>query len=89
MRGKMISWYYSFISKFSTIAKPLIRLTNKLAKFDWSKEYQAAFDFLKGTLTTATVLAYPDTSKLYILYTDPSNDCIGACLCQEQDNKGQ
>ena len=31
------------------------------------------------------VLACPDTSKPYILFTDASDDCTGACLCQEQD----
>ena len=30
------------------------------------------------------VLTYPDTSKPYIFYTETSDDCIGACLCQEQ-----
>ena len=30
-------------------------------------------------------MAYPDTSKPYILYTDASDDCIGACLCQQHE----
>ena len=30
-------------------------------------------------------MAYPDTSKPYILYTDASDDCIGACLCQHHE----
>ena len=70
---------------FSAIAKLPIRLTKKFAKFDCSKECQAAFEFLKDSLTTVPVLAYPDTSKPYILYTGVCDDCIGACLCQEQD----
>ena len=32
-------------------------------------------------------MAYPDTSKPYILYTDASDDCIGSCLCQHHDHK--
>ena len=43
------------------------------------------FDFLKETLTTVPVLAYLYTSKPFNLYTDASDDCIGACLCQKQD----
>ena len=35
------------------------------------------------------VLAYLDTNKPYTLYTDASDDCIGACLCQEQDTQGE
>ena len=30
-------------------------------------------------------MAYPDTSKPYILYTDASDDCIGACLYQHHE----
>ena len=52
-------------------------------------EYNPASDFLKDTLTTPPVLAYPDTSKPYILYTDASDDCTVACLCQEQDTQGE
>ena len=32
-------------------------------------------------------MAYPDLNKPYVLYTDASNSCIGACLTQENDSK--
>ena len=85
----MCSYNRKFILNFSAIAKPLIRLTKKFAKFDWSNKCQAAFDFLTDSLTTVPVLVYPDTSKPHILYTNASDDCIGACLCQEQDIQGE
>ena len=81
----MCSYYRRFLPNFSQIAMPLIKLTKKYAKFDWSPECQIAFDFLKESLTTVPVLAYPDTNKPYILYTDASEECIGACLCQAHD----
>ena len=81
----MCSYYRRFIPNFSAIAKPLINLTKKFKKFEWTKECQIAFHFLKESLTTVPLLAYPDTSKLYILYTDASDDCIGACLCQHHE----
>ena len=41
--------------------------------------------FLKESLISVPLLTYPDTSKPYILYTDASDDCIGACLCQHHE----
>ena len=63
----MCSCYRRFFPDFSAIAKPVIRLTKKFAKFEWSKECQAAFEFLKDSVIIVPVLAYSDTSKLYIL----------------------
>ena len=85
----MCTYYRRFIPNFSANAKLLIRLTKKFAKFDWNKECQAAFEFLKDSLTRVPVLAYPDASKWYILYADASDDCIGACLYQEKDTQGE
>ena len=45
--------------------------------------------FLKESFTTVPVLVYPDTSIPCILHTDASDDCIGACLCQEQETQGE
>ena len=85
----MCSYYRRFIPNFSEIAKPIIKLTKKFAKFDWNKCCQTAFDLLKELLTTAPVLTYPDPNKPYILYTDASDECIGACLTQICDNAGE
>ena len=81
--------YYRFIPNFSAIVKPLHRVTKKFLKCEWNKECQAAFDFLKDSLTTVPVLAYPETSNPYIVYTDASDDCTGTCLCQEQHIQGE
>ena len=81
----MYSYYRRFIPNFSAILKPLINLTKKSANIEWTKECQIDFDFLKESLTTVPLLAYPDTNKPYILYTDASDDCIGTCLCQHHE----
>ena len=83
----MHSYYRRFIANLPASMKPLIRLTKKFKNFEWSKECQDAFDFLKESLRIGPVLAYPDTSKPYILHMDASDDCFGACLSQEQDTQ--
>ena len=72
----------SYLTFQRLLCYPLIRLTKKNVEFNWSAECQTAFDFLKESLTTVPVLAYPDPNKPYILYTDASDTCIGACLSQ-------
>ena len=39
-------------------------------------------DFIKESLTSVPLLAYPDPNVPYILYTDASDTCIGSCLTQ-------
>ena len=81
----MSSYYRRFIPNFSTIAEPLIALTRKYARFHWDEQCQKAFDFLTDSLTVVPLLAYPDPNKPYVLYTDASDNCVGACLTQPCD----
>lgn len=78
----MAGFYRKFIPNFSEITQPLTALTKKSATFSWDDEKQKAFDTLKEKLTTAPILAYPDPSKPYKLYTDASLHAIGAVLTQ-------
>ena len=81
-----MSWYRTYIPNFSKIAEPLIAFTRKHARFKWTPECQAAFEFLKESLTVIPLLAYPDINLPYKLYTDASENCIGAALSQEQED---
>ena len=81
----MCSYYRRFIPNFSQIAEPIIALTRKYAQFKWSDTHQRAFEYLKDSLTAVPLLVYPDSNKPYVLYTDSSDTCIGACLTQECD----
>ena len=80
-----VSWYRRYIPNFSNIAEPLIRLTRKHARLKWDQECQAAFEYLKENLTIIPLLAFPDCSLPYRVYTDASADTIGAMLSQEQE----
>ena len=79
----MCSYYRRFIPDFSGIAEPLTDLTKDRVKFIWDDRCQNAFDKLKRELAKEVILAYPDPSKPYKLYTDASDLAIGACLTQE------
>ena len=72
---------------FSKIAKPLNALTRKHAKFAWTQEAQSAFETLKQSLLQAPLLAFPDISKPFRLYTDASQYALGAVLIQEQNGQ--
>ena len=82
----MCSFYRRFIPNFSGLAKPLIDLTKKHARFRWESQHQEAFQFIKDSLTVVPLLVYPDPNKPYVLYTDASDKCIGSCLVQEGDD---
>ena len=43
-----------------------------IAEFVWTNQCDISFQMLKDTLCSAPVLKYPDTRKLYMLYTDAS-----------------
>ncbi|CAC5360227.1 unnamed protein product [Mytilus coruscus] len=86
----MTSLYRRFIPNVSKIAEPIIELTKKYAKLNWSDACKKAFEYLKDSLTVVPLLAYPDTNKTYTLYCDASDTCIGACLtqpCEDTEKK--
>ncbi len=57
-------------------------LLRKDTPFTWGPEQQQAFDSLKAALTSPPVLAYPDYSQPFLLYTDASTVGLGAALMQ-------
>ena len=83
----MASYYRRFIKNFAQIAKPLTQLTKKNQPFIWTDQCTRAFETLKTCLTQAPILAYPDTSQAYCLYTDASNGAVGAVLAQDHDGQ--
>ena len=82
----LASYYRRFVPGFASIVKPLYKLTeHDLLRFEWTVEYQVAFERLKELLTSSPVLAYPQGYAPFILDTDASNHGIGAILSQIQD----
>ncbi len=49
----------------------------------WDEVHQRAFDHVKATIAKDVVLAYPDHSKVFEIYTDASSKQLGAVITQD------
>ena len=85
----MARYYSEFVNNFSAIAQPLDELTKKGTNVveKWDAKAEQSFINIKKALTESPVLIAPDFTKPFILYTDASNEGIGAVLCQVKDGK--
>ena len=72
--------YRKFIKNFSSIARPLTKLTQKDTIFDWRLNCEKAFYDLKNALISAPVLRFPNFKEQFTLTTDASNQGLGAVL---------
>ena len=75
----LAGYYRRFIPEFSKITKPMTELLKKGVKFYWNDKCEEAFHTLKKFLTSAPILAQPDTAKPFDIYCDASGTGIG-CL---------
>jgi hypothetical protein len=78
----LAGYYRKFIQGFGVITAPLTRLLRRDA-FSWDEEAEAAFQALKGALTTRPVLQMPNFDELFMLDCDASGVGFGAILHQE------
>ena len=61
----------------------MTELLKKGAKFIWSDKCEEAFHTLRRLLTSAPVLAQPDTTKPFDMYCDASGTGLGCVLMQD------
>ena len=83
----LCSYYRRFVPEFASLARPLIKMTEKTSKFEWTGEQEEAWLILKEKLMSPPILVYPDPSIPFILDTDASDFGIGAVLSQVQDGQ--
>ena len=57
----------------------------KYVPFVWNDKRQKAFDDIKKRIMMALIAAHPNFEKPFILYTDASEEGIGAVLHQKDD----
>ncbi|KAB2629775.1 S ribonuclease [Pyrus ussuriensis x Pyrus communis] len=79
----LAGYYRRFVKDFSVIALPLTRLTRKDVKFEWDDRCEQSFQQLKHCLTHAPVLALPDDSGDFEVYSDASLNGLGCVLMQQ------
>ncbi len=79
-------YYRQCIPGYATIAEPMVQLTRKGEPFVWTVARSEAFVSLKEALVSNNVMARPNLSRPYKLYTDACDYAIGAILVQEADD---
>jgi hypothetical protein len=92
----MVQYYRDTWAKRSEMLAPLLDLVgecgetkttrkNKVKKkpWHWDSIHQIAFDNVKTTITKEVVLAYPDFTKPFEIYTDASTKQLGAVITQK------
>ena len=71
----------------SHLAKPLNELMQSSVVYEWTEEWQAAFQAVKDALTQSPILRAPDFSRPFELHTDSAKTGLVAVLNQ-RDNEG-
>jgi hypothetical protein len=92
----MVQYYRDLWARRSDMLAPLTSLVGECGqtkttkakgtkKVPWHLDevHQRAFNHVKATITKDVVLAYPDYSKVFEIYTDASSKQLGAVITQD------
>ncbi|MBW0516612.1 hypothetical protein O181_056327 [Austropuccinia psidii MF-1] len=77
-------YYRQHIKDFSSIARPLYKLSDKDTVFEMTVDTVKVFESLREALTTAPLLLIPDFKLPFKFYIDASEDGLGAAIHQVQ-----
>ncbi len=93
----MVQYYRDLWARQSKMLAPLTSLVgecgqtktskakgNKKVPWHWDEVHQRAFDHIKATIAKDVVLAYPDNSIVFEIYTDASSKQLGAVITQDK-----
>lgn len=82
----LTNFYQRFCRGYSDYIKPLLRLTSKKQKWQWTKFDDEQFKLIKEKFLETVMLHHVDYNKPYYLNTDASRIAIGGVLYQIADN---
>ena len=75
-------FYRRFIKDFSKISRPLCKLLENDAKFDFDESCKFAFEEIKSRLVIAPTMETPDLNQEFKIMCDASDYAMGAVLGQ-------
>jgi hypothetical protein len=78
-----------FISKLGEKGLPFFKILKKADKFVWDDEAQEAFEALKESLTTPTIMTPPIPKETLLLYISATNNVVSTVLVAEREEEGQ
>jgi hypothetical protein len=92
----MVQYYRDLWARWSKKLAPLTSLVGecgqtkvtrakgtKRVPWHWDEVHQRVFNHVKATIAREVVLAYPDYSKVFKIYTDTPSKQLGAVITQE------
>ncbi len=81
-RSKMLAPLTSLVGECNQTKVTRAKGTKK-EPWHWDEVHQRAFNRVKATIAKEVVLAYPDYSKVFEIYTNASSKQLGAVITQE------
>ncbi len=92
----MVQYYRDLWARWSKMLAPLTSLVGecgqtkvtrakgtKTVPWHWDEVHWRAFNHVKATIAREVVLAYPDYSKVFRIYTNASSKQLGTVITQE------
>ena len=82
LTGKLSS-LNSFISRSGERCAPFFEVLKKARSFEWTEDYQSAFQALKEYLASPTVLCFPKPGEPLLLYLGVLDSAVSSVLVRE------
>ncbi|KAJ1700967.1 hypothetical protein LUZ63_000746 [Rhynchospora breviuscula] len=76
-----------FISKSAAVCQPFFQTIQKNKKFQWTTEYQQAFEKIKEYLATPPIISRPVRGEVLYLYVADSDTAMSAVLIRVEEGK--